>query len=402
MREFLEHFDHFGPELADDPWGTYEEMRASCPALHSDQHGGFWAFTRYRDVVRIARDDTTFSSAHGVVVPPPKNRVIPIDLDPPEFFAYRRMLNPLFSPPAVERLEPDIRALAGQLVDDFVERGSCDLVWDYASPLPAITTLGICGLPREEWHDFAFPIHHGVFRTPPEHFASEEEAQKVANSQAHLRSRIREVLADRRREPQDDAVTYLANASVEGRQLTDDEIVDTVALIIIGGLDTTSSAIGNALIHLSEHPDDRRELIKHPELVPVAIEEFLRYESPVTALARTVTTETEVAGTTLQPGERVLMFWGSANRDEEEFPNADEVVLHRHPNRHLTFGVGIHRCLGSTLARLEFRVALEEILERVPDFEIDRDGLERGHAFGINYGYSHIPATFTPGEPRGG
>lgn len=397
LDDFFERFDHHSEEFAEDPWSVYRELRQRCPVLHCEAHGGFWVAARYRDVVRIARDDDTFSSADGVVLPSPGYRVIPIDLDPPDFFPYRRILNPLFSPPAVEALEPRMRELAGELIDSFIARGTCDFIEDYASPLPAITTLQILGFPPEEWRDFAFPIHHSVFNTPPEEFESPEVAEKVANSQIRMRERIREVLEERRREPRDDGITYIANAEVEGHRLTDDDIVDTVALILIGGLDTTTSAIGNALIYLSDHPDARRRLIEQPELMPTAIEEFLRYQAPVQGLARTVTRDTELRGAELAEGDKVLMLWASANRDDEEFADPDEVRLDRHPNRHVTFGVGVHRCLGSNLARAEFRVALEELLSRIPDFEVDRGGVVRGHDVGVVYGYTRIPARFTPG-----
>lgn len=397
--ELFEHFDHHSPEFAEDPWSVYEELRSRCPVMHSKEHGGFWVASRYQDVARVARDDATFSSEGGVVVPPPEYRVIPIDMDPPEFFPYRRILNPLFSPPAVEKIEPQIRELAVDLIDGFIEEGTCDFVEDFASPLPAITTLGILGFPREEWHDFAFPIHHSVFNTPAEEFDDPATAEKVANSQLRMRARIREVLEERRREPRDDGITSIANAEVEGRRLTDDDIVDTVALILIGGLDTTTSAIGNALIYLSDNPEARRRLIEEPELMPTAVEEFLRYQAPVQGLARTVTRDTELGDEELREGDRVLMLWASANRDEEEFEDPDQVRLDRHPNRHLTFGVGVHRCLGSNLARAEFRIALEEVLARIPDYEIDHEGIVRGHDVGVVYGYTRIPARFEPGLP---
>ena len=216
-----------------------------------------------------------------------------------------------------------------------------------------------------------------------------------------VRQVIAEAVAERRRHPRDDMITYLVNATVDGRPITDDEVVAMIVLTIQGGFDTTGSAIGNALLYLDADRDARRRLIEDPGLLPRAVEEFLRFEAPQVALARVATRDVVIGGQPIAAGERLLLVWASGNRDEAVFPGGDQVVLDRFPNRHMTFGLGAHRCLGSTLARRQILLALGAVLRRLPDYEIDHDRVERAETIGVAYGSFSLPARFSPGTRRG-
>lgn len=390
-------FDHHSPEFGEDPWSLYEELRSKCPVSWNENYGGFWTLSKYEDVRRVALDDETFSSAQSVTVPskPPEARLsIPIEVDPPNFLEYRRILNPVFSPAAIAELEPTIRRDVEALIDEFIEDGECDLILDFTNPLPAMTTLRLLGLPPEDWEAYAVPLHDKTFKR--EH-TPEEEAEYEA-----MHDRVWDAIAARRARPRDDMISYLLQQEVGGEPITDEEVFDMVMLTLHGGFDTTGSAIANAMRFLDEHHEHRDRLVAEPSLIPQAVEEFLRYEAPQQGLARVAARDVEVGGQPVCEGERLFLLWASANRDPEVFPDPDEVVLDRFPNRHMTFGVGAHRCLGSTVARRQIQFALEELLERVPDFELDRERMVRADTVGVVFGHYSIPMRFTPSSRRGG
>jgi cytochrome P450 len=404
VRRFVERFDHHDPEFADEeiPFAVYAALRRERPVAWTDAHGGFWVVSRYADVARVARDDLTFSSARGITIPHPvppveglppdqQLRMIPIDVDPPQFFAYRKLVDPLFSPARLPHQEPDVREIVGRLIDAFIAKGRCDLHEDFAKPLPGILTVRILGLPEADWRRYAEPFHAAI-HAKPEQAAAGARDFYLDNARAMLA-----VAAERRSEPRKDVLSALASATLEGRPLRDLEIFGIANLILVGGVETTTNAMGSAFVYLSRHPELRQRLIESPGLLPGAVEEFLRVFAPVQGLARTAMRDCEIAGQRIREGERVLMLWASANRDEAEFPAPDDVIVDRHPNRHLTFGVGNHRCLGSNLARLEFRIALEELLRRIPDFRVDEAGLRVQPDVGTTFGYGAIPVRFTPG-----
>jgi cytochrome P450 len=389
------HFDHHSREFARDPWSVYADLRQRCPVSWSETYGGFWLLSRYDDVREVALDDETFSSAQSITVPakPPTARLsIPIEMDPPTFLEYRRILNPCFSPAAVARIEPKIDEFVHGLIDEFVERGSCDLVMDFTNPLPAMTTLHLLGLPVEDWEAYAVPLHDKTFMRDhtPEQVAQYE--------QVHVR--VREAIAERRRAPRDDMISYLLAQEVQGAPIGDEDVLDMVMLTLHGGFDTTGSAIANAMLFLDGNHAHRDRLLADPELLQSAVEEFLRYEAPQQGLARVATRDVEIGGQTICTGERVFLLWASANRDADAFPDADEVILDRFPNRHVTFGIGAHRCLGSNVARTQMRLALRALLDRLPDFAVDRDAIVRADTVGVVFGHYSIPMTFTPGPRR--
>ena len=321
----------------------------------------------------------------------------PIELDPPEFFAYRRILNPLLSPAAVERdLVPLVGRLTTFFVDRFIEEGRCDLIHDFASPVPAAFTLGWLGISLEHWRRFS-DIQHAIVALvagTPEHDAAVEGlfwSYEVIN----------ETIAERRREPRDDIISCFLAQEIDDVPLSNETVADMVRLLVAGGVDTTTSLTGQALHYLFEHPEERQRLREDPELMSLATEEFLRVFCPVTTLGRTVMREATLGDQVLSPGERRDGAVVRRVPDPAAFPAPDDVQLDRFPNRHTAFGLGIHRCVGSNLARRGFQAMLRAVLDRLPDYEID---ISRAHpypAFGINGGWSDLPATFTPGEPSG-
>ena len=397
VRRLVARFDHHDHALSKDPYAVYRELRSACPVTKSEAWDGFWVVSSYEHVSQVAHDDATFCSGQGVSYPQAGNArpLIPIEVDPPEFLGYRRLLNPLFSHSAVEAMEDDVREITNDLIDAFIGRGHCDFMQEFAEPLPARMTLRLLGIDEGQWADFLHAIHVGVHESSRD-FDKEVEALLEVYVQLAI------ALDDRQQGDGtgDDIISRLARADIDGRPLEDEEILDMCLLMLFGGLDTTAAVIGHALVWLHEHPDQRARLAAEPELLPLAVEEFLRFEAPVQGLARTVTKDCELGGEQLKAGDKVWMLWASANRDEAEFPDPDSVVLDRTANRHFAFGVGIHRCLGAQLGRLMGRVALEQILRRLPDYEVPpRSEVRHLPDCAIVYSLESLPGTF-PTEAR--
>ena len=399
-------FDHHGAEANADPVAYYRSFRERCPVGRTSAHGGYHYTTRYADVVRIARDDTTFSSErgpagdHGVsfVIPVGAGLLqLPIELDPPRSTPYRELINPLLSPEAVERLRPMIAAHTTRILARFVERGEADLVTDLTNPLPAAVTLDWLGFGVDDWERFAKPVHD-IFAA----VAGSERARRGGEALGTLEVRIREILAERRAQPRDDAVSaLLATTHPEGRPFTDDELVSVVFLLIAGGVDTTTSLTGSTLVWLSAHPQERQRLIDEPDLLENATEEFLRAFAPSQSMARTVVRDAEIGGCPMAHGDRVLIPWVAANHDPEVFDDPETVRLDRDARRHLSFGIGAHRCAGAHLARAMFGEMMRQVLTRIPDFHIDAARAVPYPTRGNQTGWDSLPATFTP-SPRWG
>ncbi|MFF6881394.1 cytochrome P450 [Streptomyces sp. NPDC012474] len=397
-------FDHHSDEANADPVAYYARFRESCPVGRSAAHGGFRYTTRYADVARIARDDETFSSARsdhggegvGIVIPKgPGLEQYPIELDPPRATEYRKLINPLLTPEAVEHLVPMIERHAARVVDDFIELGSCDFVRDLTNPLPAAVTLDWLGFPEEDWAKLAGPIHD-IFAAP----ADSERAVRGAAGLAYMDRRIRELIAERRSEPRPDGVSVLvAGRRADGSEFDDDELVSVIGLLIAGGVDTTTSLTGSTLVHLARHPDQRQRLIDSPDLLEAATEEFLRAFAPSQSMARTVTRDVEVGGCPMHAGDRVLIPWVAANHDPAVFPDPEQVRLDRDASRHLSFGIGSHRCAGAHLARAMFRAMMTQVLTRLPDYRVIEEGLVPYPTRGNQSGWDAVPAVF-PSGPR--
>jgi cytochrome P450 len=390
------HFDHLDLDFAKDPWPVLADLRSRCPVAHSETYGGFWVVTGYEDIRRVALDDATFSSAETILIPPKKNasqKSIPIEMDAPEFLEYRKVMQPLFAPPAVERLAPVIEYYANHCIDEFIERGEVDVVHDFADPLPVMVTLHKLGMPIDDWRRYADPMHKTVF------LRQDNPARAgVLEELAWIVGTIREAIEQRKQSPRDDMITYLVNSRPFGEPVSDHAAQEMIMLTMQGGFDTTGSAISPASLHLDRNLDDRRLLLEQPELMETAVEVFLRVGAPQFALARTAKRDVELGGQQIAQGDRVLLVWASGNRDESVFDHADDVVLDRPHNRHMAFGLGAHRCLGSTLARRQIQVALGAILRRLPDYEVDHARLVRAETIGVTYGTFAMPITFTPGQ----
>jgi cytochrome P450 len=421
-------FDHHSREFHADRHDRWAGLRG-CPVAHNPRYGGFWVVSGYAEVAAVSRDAETFSSAYlpglddgidylgitGVPRPPTLPKAGIAEVEGPVHGVIRRAINPHLVPAAIRRLEPLMEAAATWFLDQKVEDGEMDLVLDYTNPVPAVLTMVLVGLPPDNWQRYA-ELFHGTIAHDR---GSGEFRQAVSNLEPML-AELRQEIADRRRNGRDDLMTDLIEAEVGGeagadggngdgdgdgvsggRHLTDDELVAVLWNLIGGGLDTTTSLTSLSLHHLDEHHDLRARLLDDPELIVPATEEYLRYFSVNETLTRTVTQDVELGGQQLGRGDHLMLSWLSANRDAEVFDRPDEVVLDRPSNPHLAFGVGPHRCIGSHMARTLFQVLMRELLPRIPDYEIDRDGTQFYQGNPELNGVVRMPARFTPGPRKG-
>lgn len=391
--DLVQAFDAHDPRLAGDPFPVYAKLRGHCPLTWSEKHGGHWVATTYDAVWKIAQEEQTFSAARpGASIPAlPMPPTIPIEVDSPDLGAYRSCTYGVLSPGAVARRADDIERIVTEVLDDVIELGECDLVVDIAQVVPARVTMVLAGFPEEEWAHYLHAFHkftHEMTSSP----------EAAVTGYGEVRAGVEQAIADRRKNGVDgpDLVSHLLQAKFNERPLTDDEICSITVNIVGGGLDTTSSTIGNAFHHLGRNVADRQALIDHPELMPTAVEEFLRFDSPLAGLGRTATRDTEVCGQKVKEGDRIWMSWSSANRDERAFPDADKLVLDRQPNRHLAFGVGPHRCLGSNLARAMAGATISQFLRRFPDYRLTGES-DRFKDGALITGFCSLPARYTPG-----
>lgn len=403
-------FDHTSPAHALAWRETYRQLRAECPHARSSNHGGYWVATRYKDVMSAAQcpalsaekvyNPETGELRGGNIIPPfPVQPVFPIEASPDAWRGYRSFLNRRFSHASAEARRPVARSVARTLVDRFVATGAADLVDDLTSPLPAIVTMEMFGFSLENWIDFAEPIHKYMYYRP-----DHPEYPEIVHKLTLIIQRLAEEADDRRANPRDDLMSYIANGEIEGRPLTDDEISKISLNLIFGGVDTTTALTSNVLhwLGLAENAAARQRLIDDPALRPIAREEFVRYFSPVHGVARHAVADADVNGWSIKEGESIFLAIASANHDEEIFPDADQVRLDRHPNRHVGFGAGMHHCLGLFIARMMFDAMLDEVLARIPDYRVVVGSEERYSSVDKVNGWAHLPVTFTPGPVLGG
>jgi cytochrome P450 len=355
-------FHHHDPAVLADPWPLYERMRQHCPVAHSDRYGGFWILSRYADIRAAARDPEVFSSARGVVIPsiPSPVPLIPFEVDPPLHAEYRRLELRRLAPAAVARLEPMVREVARGLIDTIHQRGEGDLVVDFALPYTSTIFCRLMGVPDADRPPIVAWTGQILERA-----SSPERAQEAVTA---FYAFLDTFLALRRAVPADDLATEFLAARIEGRPLTADELRSICFTLLVAALETTILALGTSLRAIAEQPSLRRQLIERPELIPGAVEEFLRLDGPVQGHVRTLTRDVCLHGETLRSGDKVLLLWASANRDPASFANPDTFWAGRHPNRHFSFGVGPHRCVGAPLAQLELVVAVREILATMPGY----------------------------------
>jgi len=386
--------DHHSPEFRDRPYETLAELRGRCPVAYSARLGGFWVLSDYASVYAAARDSELFSSAEGVGVPASgiPFPILPIESDPPQTQQLRAITLGPFSPKAAKDLRPVMREIATELIDEFIERGECDIVGELTTPLPARLIMRMLGFREEGWPEWVRNVHRII------HDRAHDPDAATAAAGALLGELAAEMERRRDADPESDLYARIVHGELDGKPLEDAQIIMYGLLMIFGGMDTTSGLTGNALLQLCRRDDLRRRLIEDRDLLPAATEEFLRHDTPTLGLARTVTRDTELHGQCLRGGEKAILMWGAANRDPDVFENPDEIDFDRADKKHLAFGVGVHRCLGSNLAREMFQVMMDEILTRLPDFHLDGEPVRFEDA-GEVHALRHLPLAFTPG-PR--
>jgi cytochrome P450 len=372
VEDWATDFDHTDPAWVADPYPIWKDLRARCPIAHSERYGGAWLPLTHEYVSEVAYDTDHFTS-RGVVVseyrpgpevlPAPIGGAPPITSDPPFHAIARRMLLPAFSPARVAALEPFTRRTARELLDATVGWTEFDAATEYAQHIPVRVIVGMLGFPVEDADLFRMFIHEVMEDVD----VSVEEREMTFGGD--IDEYMDEQIARHRQNPQDDLTSFLIEAEIDGKKLEPDHIRGTMLLLMIAGIDTTWSAIGASLWHLAQHSGDRQRLAAQPELMATGVEEFLRVYAPVT-MARLVAQDFDFHGNELKEGDWLLLSFPAANRDPAVFLDPDVVVLDRENNRHAAFGLGIHRCLGSNLARMELTVALEEWLARYPEFAL--------------------------------
>jgi cytochrome P450 len=382
-------FDHHDPEQMLDPYPGYAELRKRGPDAHSDRHGGFWVVTRYADVVAVAQDHARFRSGHGIAVPLAIDvRVEPQESDPPRHTAVRGLMTPWFSVTAVAAMEPLVRSVSGALLDAWDGRSEVDLVADYANPLASLVVLRLLGFPEVLIPRLQTAIDvtlHSRHDPAAQGAAAADLAACVAETMAARRAAL-----DAGTTPPDDLVTRILTGQIDGRAVTAEEAVSLGLSLVFAGFETSANTIATAAFHLASRPDLWDRLRADPELVPSAVEELLRFVSPVQVIGRRIDEALSLGDAALAPGDTVVVAYGSANHDPEEFVDPDEIRLDRTPNRHVAFGTGIHRCVGRHLARLELRVALGDLTARLAGYELaDPAAVEWG--YGENRGVRALP-----------
>jgi cytochrome P450 len=381
-------YDPFSYEIHEDPYPTYERLRDEAPAYFNPERG-FWALSRYADVEAAMRDFETYSSAAGVSLEESSGSRPPmiIAMDPPRQAKLRKLVSKAFTPRRTAELEPAVRALARHYLEPLLEGGGCDFIADFSARLPMDVISTMMGVPPDDrdrlrgWADALLHREAGRADIPRE--GLEGSANLVRYFAADLARR-------RRGERGDDLISALVGAEVDGERLADDEIIGFCFLLVIAGNETTTKMLGNAIVQLARHPEQRASLVAHPERIPDAVEEVLRFDNSTQMLARVLTRDVALHGRTMERGRKVLLLLGAANRDERVFERPDEFDVRRAPKPSLAFGYGIHVCLGASLARLEGRVALEEALPRLGAYRVDEAGLVRVHSPNVR-GYAHVP-----------
>lgn len=396
-------FDVFDPGLS-DPDDVFQqrvaELSEQGPLVYSPAYGGHWIVTHYEEVAEVLRDPERFSSYPNNLVPHGFGKFIPLEIDPPDHSAYRHILQPLFNPVRMKALEPQIRSIVSDLIDGFAGRGKAEFIAEFAHELPARAFLALMGWPIEDAPMFTKATDTTLHGVPGG--TEEESNQARAEAAATMLAYFGAVVADRRGRSAgsggDDITASIINSDIEiggeRRRLSDDELCNMFMLLLIAGLHTTQGSLAWSVLHLSANPAERQKIIDRPDAIAAAVEEILRIEAAVSA-GRNVTRDTTLGGQQLAVGDQLLLVLAGANRDEREFSSPNDVQVERNPNRHLAFGAGPHRCLGSHLARIELRIALEELVRRLPDLAPDPDGTVISNGGQVR-GVLQLPVIFTP------
>ncbi|MBI3226873.1 MAG: cytochrome P450 [Mycolicibacterium cosmeticum] len=403
------HFDRHTPEYRLQFDTITEDMQATCPMAWSDTHGGHWVAAGSREVFEMARcpvvsnhhDLTGQTPYQGITIPKAQRATVTrggiLEMDEPEHSQYRSVLNPYLSPAAVKRWRPFIDEIVRAALDEQIASGRIDFVDDLANIVPAVLTLAMMGIELKKWPVYSEPSHLSV--STPEH---SPDAPRVAEMTRKMGMDLITTMLEVRANPRPGMINALLALRIDGEPAPDLEIAGNLGLIIGGGFDTTTALTAHALEWLSEHPA-RRELLSDDRdtLLDPATEEFLRFYTPAPGDGRTFSGDTEFEGTRFKEGERLWISWAMANRDPAVFDNPNDIVLDRKGNRHFSFGIGVHRCVGSNVARTVFKSMLTAVLDRMPDYVCDPGGTEHYETIGVIQGMKHLPATFTPGKPLG-
>jgi len=384
------------------PHDAFRLLRKEAPVyFHKEPKGpGFWAVTKYDDVVMIGKDPGRFSSFRGgtnIQDYPPEDlsaiQMMMLNMDPPQHNKFRRLASTGFTPRMVARLEPRIRTIAKEIVDAVAKEGKTDFVTTIAAELPLQVIAEIMGVPVEDRHKLFDWSNRLIGFDDPE-FQTSLEDGKVAAMEVWMYAN--ELAEARKGTKGEDLVSVLMNAEIDGERLSEPEFDAFFLLLAVAGNETTRNLISGGMIALMEHPDQRQRLIADPSLVASGVEEMLRWVTPVMYFRRTATRDTEIRGQKIKEGDKVVMYYTSANRDEDVFPDSDKFDVARTPNEHMAFGGGQHFCLGASLARLEIRILFEELTRRLPDIELDGVGRVRRLQSNFINGYKSIPIKFTP------
>jgi cytochrome P450 len=402
-------FDRHTPDYREQFTEVTAEMLDKCPVAWSDTYGGHWVAAGHPEVFELARSAEYLSNDHdpanerrgykGISIPSPDVgfRGGFLEMDPPEQRHYRQLLNPYLSPAAVARWEPLVDEIIRASLNEKIETGQIDFVDDLANIVPAVLTLGMLGIPLKNWDIYVEPIHASVYTSP-----NSPDIARIQASRLAMRDDMMGQLAGIRANPRPGLINALATAEINGTVPPDFELLGVIALLMGGGFDTTTALTSRSLEWLSEHPDERARLsAERDTLLNPATEEFLRFFTPAPGDGRTISADCEIAGQQFKEGERIWLSWAMSNRDPEVFPNPNEVDLARTGNRHHSFGLGIHRCIGSNVARMVFKRMVTAVLDRMPDYVCDPAGAEHYQTIGIIQGMKHLPATFTPGTRVG-
>jgi len=393
-------FDPYAWDFHEDPYPTYRWLRDEAP-FYRNERIGFVALSRYEDVLAAFKDTEHFSNARGVSLErgsqaDPSETASFLAMDPPRHDVMRGLVARGFTPRRVMDLEPRIRELAVEHVDRFVEQGRCDFIQDFAGLLPMDVISEMLGVVREDrdmlrrWADTLLHREDGVTEIP-------REGMEAA---LHILGYFQDLVGERKRKRASDLTSALLDVELDGRKLGDREVIAFLFLMVIAGNETTTKLLGNALYWLAKNPAQRALVRADASLIPAWVEETLRYDGSTQLLARTVRGEVELHGQKLRDGERAVLLIGAANRDERAFPDPDAYDLRRDTSAHLAFGKGTHFCMGASLARLEGRIALEEVQRRLADFAIDEAHLARVHSVNVR-GFASMPIEFTPGRREG-
>lgn len=399
----LNDFDLF---IHGDPHAAWKVLREQAPVhwnLKDDT--GFWSITTYQDALSVYRNPHTFSSERGMALTYGLTNEetmaqqvgfgqMMIVTDPPRHTRMRQIINKRFTRAALAPQEPHVRAIATEIIDSVAERGGCDFVVDVAAKLPTAAICEMMGIPKADW-DMMFTVANMSIGTHDPEYQIDGDARATGQqAQMNCFNYFVNVISDRRKNPGIDLVSALVHGEIDGEKLTDMEVLFNCFLLIIGGQETTRNATSGGLLALIENPGERERLTRDRSLLPTAVEEVLRYTSPITHVMRTATRDIELRDQQIKAGDRVVIWNPSANRDPAQFPDPHRFDITRTPNEHLALGHGEHFCLGANLARMELKVMLDEVLNRLSNLE--RDGEVQRLYSNFVAGIKHMPVRFTP------